>query len=554
MNHIKKYDYLYIVSILSVLIFGSIYGFLVLNPFYNYWLLKGGDLTQHYIGWEFFRQSNWQFPLGLMDRIAYPNNISIIFTDSIPLFALLFKMFSPILPQTFQYFGLWELICFILQGVFSSKILMLITKDKVNSVIGAMFFVIAPIFIARVFFHTALSSQWLILLALYLSIKYLTSENKENRSLVVSWALLGTLCGSIHLYYIPMCFIIMAAFLLVKVIREKSFIQSFIIACSYTLCSIFTVYILGGFSHDHQLDAGGLGQFSFNLNGFFNSMGWSIFFPELTAYGEGSGDGFAYLGFGIYGLMIISTLLFVLKYKKHNLKLNSGVIFKLMPYVIMIPLFVLISCSHIMAVNKNIFIRLPYPDKVVSLWGIFRASGRFIWPVVYIIILFLISYVVKTINKKAITSLTLGILFLLQVIDIGNVLINKNNEFGANYVESSIIQDINWDNIMKGKKHVVFVSDVRQNQEILYGISQYAYENNMSINDFYFAHSASSGDIDKSLEEYMNNINNRTVYIFKMSDLDLIDKYSLHYYLLDGIIVGTMDQISALETLEGSMQ
>ena len=154
----KKYNMSLVAAGLGAICFVLIYGLRVLDPTYDDWLLRGGDLTQHYIGWEFFRSSEWKFPIGLMDRISYPNDVSVIFTDSIPVFAVIFKAFSPILPTTFQYFGWWELLCFILQAVYSAKLLYCFTRDKVLSVFGSILFVVAPVFITRVFFHTALSS------------------------------------------------------------------------------------------------------------------------------------------------------------------------------------------------------------------------------------------------------------------------------------------------------------------------------------------------------------------------------------------------------------
>lgn len=52
-NEIKKSNsFMYItISVISTLIFVSIYGVKVINPTYVDWLLaEGGDLAQHYLG------------------------------------------------------------------------------------------------------------------------------------------------------------------------------------------------------------------------------------------------------------------------------------------------------------------------------------------------------------------------------------------------------------------------------------------------------------------------------------------------------------------------
>ena len=97
-------------------LFLIVYGFRVLDFTYDGWLLTGKDLQQHYLGWKFFRKSPWTFPLGMHDSFTVPDSVSVLYTDSIPLFALFFKLLSPILPETFQYFGLFGLMCYILNG------------------------------------------------------------------------------------------------------------------------------------------------------------------------------------------------------------------------------------------------------------------------------------------------------------------------------------------------------------------------------------------------------------------------------------------------------
>jgi hypothetical protein len=92
---------------LGIISFVIIYGIKVINPLYTDWLLGNGDLSQHYLGWEFFRKCEWIFPIGMTNKLAYPTETSVIFTDSIPVFAVIFKLFRSILPDRFQYFGIW---------------------------------------------------------------------------------------------------------------------------------------------------------------------------------------------------------------------------------------------------------------------------------------------------------------------------------------------------------------------------------------------------------------------------------------------------------------
>ena len=86
---------------IGAFVFILLYGVKVLNPCYTDWLMSGGDLSQHYLGWKMYRNGDWTFPIGLTDQLAYPYYTSVIFTDSIPIFAVFFKLLSPILPANF---------------------------------------------------------------------------------------------------------------------------------------------------------------------------------------------------------------------------------------------------------------------------------------------------------------------------------------------------------------------------------------------------------------------------------------------------------------------
>ena len=172
------------------------------------------------------------------------------------------------------------------------------------------------------------------------------------------------------------------------------------------------------------------------------------------------------------------------------------------------------------------------------MWGMFRACGRFIWPVVYLLMIFVISMVAKINKKSYIPSVILLCVLLIQIVDLQNSFQAKSNEFKEKVTYSSMLQSDVWDELAKEKKHIVFVSHVSQNQDILFSISHYAYKNNMTINDYYFAHSANAGDIEKSKVESMENIQDDTLYVFKVADTELYEDSNLHCFEVDGVILG----------------
>ena len=215
----NRYIFYGISAILSVILFCMVYGVRILDPTYTDWLLRGGDLSQHYLGWRAYRNSKWMFPIGLLDTLAYPNVTSVIFTDSIPVFAVFFKLFSPFLSDDFQYFGLWGMVCFILQGYFSIRIMKHFTECKLYLLLSSILFTIAPVMVWRMYIHTALAGQWILLLAIEPLFAYRKYEN--GRKIYTVFVLIGALASSIHLYFVPMCGMALVAFCMEDIFIRK---------------------------------------------------------------------------------------------------------------------------------------------------------------------------------------------------------------------------------------------------------------------------------------------------------------------------------------------
>ena len=82
-----------ICAVIGAVCFIGIYGTNVLDFTNVGWLFDNDhDLRQHYIAWCRFRSDPWDFPIGLISSLSYPNSMSVIYTDSIPIFAVLFKL------------------------------------------------------------------------------------------------------------------------------------------------------------------------------------------------------------------------------------------------------------------------------------------------------------------------------------------------------------------------------------------------------------------------------------------------------------------------------
>lgn len=359
----------------------------------------------HYLGWVFYRNSEWAFPIGLNPDYGIDTNNSIVFTDSLPLFAVLFKLIRTYLSTPFQYFGIWILITFILQSVFAWKLIRLYSLNVVILILGSGLFLFAQPFLIQLPENGPIGSQFLILWALYLNLKPCKDSD------VRWWICLLLIALSVHFYLFAMVIALWVAYLLDRVFRARNL--SFKVAIlssviSLALCAIVSWqlgYFLTGGSN-----AFGFGIFKSNVIGLFNPNGWSYLinnlYPSKTWWGEQP----HYLGLGV-----IAGLAIVLLQPSSLWSLVKNSWSKRSFFILAILALAFFSLSNVITIGSKEF-EYPISPEILSLFGIFRNSSRFIWPLYYLIFI----VVIHQICSQYSTNFTIGILFVcfsFQAID-----------------------------------------------------------------------------------------------------------------------------------------
>ena len=154
-------------TIIVIIFFQVIYGLETLMPTNISWLMTVlHDWGQHYLGWQFFKEEPWQFPLGHISKLYYPVGTNVGFTDSIPLLAIFFKIFASILPDDFQYFGLWLFACHLLAAYYTILICRLFNVNTLFTLFAVMFIAANPVLVYRNM-HPALCAHWMLLASIY---------------------------------------------------------------------------------------------------------------------------------------------------------------------------------------------------------------------------------------------------------------------------------------------------------------------------------------------------------------------------------------------------
>ena len=534
-----------IVGILSVCAFISIYGIYILNPTYTDWLMVGGDLSQHYLGWTGYRNSDWMFPIGMHNSLSYPECTSIIFTDSIPLFAVFFKLLSPVLPAQFQYFGLWGLMCFVLQGIFAAKILKNHTKSLISTIIGSLIFIFSPVMLMRMFGHSALSAHWILLFALMVFINY-TDYKDHWKKLIAHISLMGILSSSVHMYFVLISGIVLIGIIALDFATYKSWNRAIKMLGSYLLCVVIVVYLLGGFSSGMSVSGSSIGEYSFNLNAFINPQDWSIYLKTLPLWSFWQFEGFAYLGAGCLLLFLFAVSFF---FQNQQLKLFLNKKYFIVPLILLCLIAILVAMSPTITLNDKALFTYPLPDFILKMWSIFRASGRTIWIVVYLIVFYSVIAVMKF-SKKQVSVGLLALALVIQVTDISGQLKQKSLQYNVyNQYDSPLQTEDFWQTVGENEqiKQVIY-TNLTQDYDYCFALTQWAMMNNKTTSSFYLAR-ANTDTLQSIIDDALENITPECIYIFDEQTKLSCARYDLHYYSIDGMIVGYCEPIEGFQEI-----
>jgi hypothetical protein len=76
--------------------------------------ITGADLSTALSGYYFFVRGPWELPLFHVDQLGAPRGVAIIFTDSIPVLAMVGRLIYRLTGEIANLFGWWTASCFIL--------------------------------------------------------------------------------------------------------------------------------------------------------------------------------------------------------------------------------------------------------------------------------------------------------------------------------------------------------------------------------------------------------------------------------------------------------
>ena len=482
-------------------------------------LAQGVDPFKDYVGWMFFRNSPWTFPIGLNPTYGLDFSSSIVFSDSIPLMAFVFKAIRFALPETFQYLGIWTLICFVLQAFFAWLVLGLMTQNNWIKFFTCAILVFAPPMLWRVNQHTALVAHFMILVAFYLV--FSPERTAKQWSKGVLWALLLSAAVLTHFSLFVMVAVLWVANLVDQIVFSKAdrlnqvrngFLQ---VICIGPLIA-FLMWQAGYFAVSSSSGSlGGYGFFRMNLLSPFDPKGWSYLLRTLPLPSD-YGEGYMYFGLGLVLLWPFAVYKLV---RDRGIKtLLKNEIFKHLFLALALVSLALFAITNHIAIGRKEF-GFGISDSVYAIASIFRASGRFFWPMFYALNLVCIFIIIKAYSNF--TIILFGFACFLQVVDTSagwRAMYQQISDPAKNIPHELNLKKPFWDQAAKQYQEVQLVPP----QDKAPGwdqIALYAAKHHLSTNAVFFAR-ADIGKLSKAQETFMNSLygsnwNPKTLYVLQ---------------------------------------
>lgn len=360
------------------------------------------DIAQHISGWLAYAADEWRWPIFFTNRINYPSGVSIAFTDSIPLMAIFFKPFVKFFPENFHYFGIWQGLAFLSQGIAAVFLMRALGVRHLLSLIAALGFALTwPSLMWRTA-HTSLMTHSLILagLGFYFCGR---SGRWSFQKTTVAFFVLCTLALLIHPYFIPLCFLIFLAYLGDDLRPDRTWRSNLRWAAVLGLWVAILAKILGYLGGSTA--GGGFGQFSLNLAAPFCGGYFTPCFKDATG---GQGEGFNYFGVGLIFLAVAGLI---------GSRRNVVSTVKQCPALFVIALMITFyALSNKIYFQEYLIVDYHFPGFARSLASTFRASGRFFWVVGYLVLFFTLSLWLK--QRRLYIALIIGMAMTVQAIDL----------------------------------------------------------------------------------------------------------------------------------------
>ena len=375
----------------------------------SYWDMPALDHRSYLMGYRYFLDEPWGWPIFETHTLNVPYAQSIAFNDSLPLWALASKVVATIIPpwrggSSHAFLGIWYAIASALQAVCGVAILRALGRRSWSeTIITSLFFIAIPAWTFR-FLHASLYAQFLLLWAIALYVHTPANAAAPRRLRILQLVQLGV-AALLNPYHTVMSLALFAA----SLVRSRAWKAAAawfaggcaVVVAALALAGYFAPQAGGALAGFKESSSNLLGPVLPRRSGWFGESLWVD--PTGLQY-----EGMCYLGLGL--LVLVALAGWRIRDVGATIRRHAA-------------LAVVIGGAALLALSNHIYLGshrlLAYPIPKFLHWipDQFRAPGRFSWLPMYVVIAFVLARGFKHLGVGW-KRLVLPILAILQIVDV----------------------------------------------------------------------------------------------------------------------------------------
>jgi hypothetical protein len=396
-------------GLLPIGLFLAFYHLTILDPYNFGWLLRASDNGENALGLHaWLNDPNTGLSLSTK-LLNAPEGMSLLFTDSNPLVAILVAPIARLMGPNIQFVGPWVLLCLILQTVFARALLRPYAPSRTTLWLGVAMFMLLPSLHAR-YLHANLQSHWLLLWALWIF-----ADPRRSRDARWWIAVLGV-AALVHNYLLLQVAAIWASAMLERFVNGRTWRERSTLIAGAVATMATTAFIITRLGIDFDfVPTGTYGVFAMAMDALWNpsNPSYSVFLPAISQQHWREFEGFQYLGLGI--LMLIACTPFIIS-RTEPTEPTANIHRRLWWLIPACLALTMLAMSHSLNWQGRTVFEIPLSATVLAALDSIRASGRLFWTVAYVILLAAIT-VAYRLQKKQAAQLLLLVVFV-QFMDL----------------------------------------------------------------------------------------------------------------------------------------
>jgi hypothetical protein len=388
------------ISVAAAFGLGLAYAVILLGPnvafgvaqYWNMPHLNGGtlDIQNALAGYWWFSQDSWRWPLLTLHNANWPAGTNAELFDICPLAAIIGKLLRTTLGWSINPYPWWVTGCFIMNSVgLASLVRALGNRSLLGSILAGAFGAMAPVVQQRLSLgHMSLLAHWVPLLTLALYFK--TKSQRLDSRVVGAFVGLKLLAAFLHLYiYIIVAAIAAGAFVQSVIDHRASLGRGLLSTSLLVLAGIVSIWFLGLVADGDLLTTQGQGYGTASMNlvtpfwpqtsGLFRWTG--IYWLSRGSIGAtvGQYEGFNYLGGG--ALMLLGVAIW-----RDASRLRS-IMQRHFGFFIVLIILIVWALSNRVYFGPYLIYSYDVPHFLLNtILSWFRCSGRFFWPVGWLLV------------------------------------------------------------------------------------------------------------------------------------------------------------------------